>query len=48
MQGSGKIVAINTDLKAPIFTIATVGIVGDYRKVVPVLIEEIRKRVRGA
>jgi electron transfer flavoprotein alpha subunit len=48
MQGSGKIVAINTDPKAPIFTIATVGIVGDYRKVVPVLIEEMRKRVKGA
>jgi electron transfer flavoprotein alpha subunit len=48
MQGSGKIVAINTDPKAPIFTIATMGIVGDYRKVVPVLVEEMRKRAKGA
>lgn len=47
MQGSGKIVAINVDPKAPIFNVSNVGIVGDYKKVVPVLIEEIRKRVKG-
>ena len=47
MQGSGKIVAINVDPKAPIFNVANVGIVGDYKKVVPVLIEEMRKRVKG-
>jgi electron transfer flavoprotein alpha subunit len=47
MQGSGKIVAINVDPKAPIFSVANVGIVGDYKKVVPVLIAEMRKRVKG-
>ena len=47
MQGSGKIVAINVDPKAPIFNVANVGIVGDYKKVVPVLIAEMRKRVKG-
>lgn len=47
MQGSGKIVAINVDPKAPIFSVANVGIVGDYKEVVPVLIEEMRKRVKG-
>ena len=45
MQGSEKIVAINSDPKAPIFSVADVGIVGDYRKVVPILIEELRRRV---
>ena len=46
MQGSGKIIAINTDPGAPIFNVATMGIIGDYKKVVPVLIEEMRKRVK--
>jgi electron transfer flavoprotein alpha subunit len=44
MEGSEKIVAINSDPGAPIFSISTVGIVGDYKKVVPVLIEELQKR----
>lgn len=38
------VVAINTDSKAPIFDIADYGIVGDYRKIVPALIGEIRAR----
>lgn len=47
MQGSEKIVAINSDPKAPIFSVADVGIVGDYRKVVPLLIEQLRHRLTG-
>ena len=46
MQGSAKIVAVNSDPKAPIFNIANAGIIGDYKKVVPILIEELRKRVK--
>jgi electron transfer flavoprotein alpha subunit len=48
MQGSEKIVAINSDPQAPIFTVADVGIIGDYHKVVPVLIKELQeKMIRG-
>lgn len=46
MQGSTKIVAVNADPKAPIFNIATTGIIGDYRGIVPVLISELRKRLK--
>ncbi len=46
MQGSAKIVAVNSDPKAPIFNIANAGIIGDYKRVVPILIEELRKRVK--
>jgi len=48
MQGSEKIVAINSDPKAPIFSVATSGIVGDYRRVVPVFIEAMKKRQNRA
>ena len=40
---SGYIVAINKDEDAPIFDVANVGIVGDVMKVLPVMIEEIKK-----
>jgi len=46
MAGCGKaraILAINTDPEASIFKDATFGIVGDYREIVPALIEQISK-----
>jgi len=42
MQGSGTIVAVNSDPAAPIFQTADYGIVGDFRQVVPDLIRRIR------
>lgn len=45
MRTSDCIVAINKDADAPIFKIASYGIVADYNQVVPKLIEEFKKRL---
>jgi len=44
MQGSGVIVAVNTDRDAPIFEIADLGIVGDLFEVLPQAIAALRSR----
>ncbi len=43
MQTSDTIVAINDDPDAPIFEIASYGIVGDLFKVVPAITKKIRE-----
>jgi electron transfer flavoprotein alpha subunit len=42
MQDSDFILAINRDPHAPIFEIATIGIVGDLNDVIPAMIKELR------
>lgn len=45
MQGSEKILAINSDPQAPIFRVADVGLVGNYLQVVPVLVASLKKKL---
>ena len=44
MEESDMIIAINKDKFAPIFQVADVGIVGDVRKVIPLLTERLKNR----
>jgi electron transfer flavoprotein alpha subunit len=46
MQSSDVIVAINKDPDAPIFNVATYGIVGDVHEVLPIMIKKVRE-MRG-
>ncbi len=43
MQSSDIIIAINKNAEAPIFNVATYGIVGDAREIVPMLIKKIKE-----
>jgi electron transfer flavoprotein alpha subunit len=42
MKGAGTVIAINKDPKAPIFGVATYGIVADLFKIVPVLKDKVK------
>jgi electron transfer flavoprotein alpha subunit len=44
MEESAKIIAINRDADAPIFSVAHYGIVGDLNKVIPMLIKAIKEK----
>ena len=44
MEESAKIVAINKDPQAPIFSVAHYGIVGDYRQLIPMMIKSIKEK----
>jgi electron transfer flavoprotein alpha subunit len=47
MKGARTVLAVNKDREAPIFEVASYGVVGDLFEVVPPLIEEIRKVKAG-
>ncbi len=44
MEDSAKIIAIDKDPEAPIFSVAHYGIVGDLNKVIPMMIKAIKER----
>jgi electron transfer flavoprotein alpha subunit len=44
VRSADTILAINLDPSAPIFRLADVGIVGDWREVVPLLADAVRSR----
>jgi electron transfer flavoprotein alpha subunit len=44
MEESAKIIAVNTDREAPIFSVAHYGIVGDLNKVLPMMVKALRER----
>ena len=44
MKGAKRIIAINKDEEAPIFGLADLGIVGDALKILPQLVDEVKKR----
>lgn len=48
MDQSERIVAVNSDPKAPIFEVAHIAVTGDLYTILPPLLERLRKRNRGA
>jgi electron transfer flavoprotein alpha subunit len=47
MQSSGMIVAVNSDADAPIFQVADYGVVGDWREIVPRIVDRLRAAKDG-
>lgn len=45
MVGAKHVIAINTDEEAPIFGVANLGVVGDYREILPALIDALKNTV---
>src|SRR5205807_7529498 len=48
VRGAGTVLAINPDRSAPIFDAADVGIVGDWRAVLPLLVDALRDQLAPA
>jgi electron transfer flavoprotein alpha subunit len=46
MDGSDTVVAVNSDPKAPLFEVADICVVGDFKDIIPPLLEEIRHRLK--
>ncbi|MBN1395223.1 MAG: electron transfer flavoprotein subunit alpha/FixB family protein [Pirellulales bacterium] len=44
MEESAKIIAINTDRDAPIFSVAHYGVVGDFKQIIPMMIKAIKEK----
>ncbi len=44
MSGSGKVIAVNTDPCAPIFSVADYAVVGDLKQVIPMMIKAFRNK----
>jgi electron transfer flavoprotein alpha subunit len=44
MEESAKIIAINKDRDAPVFSVAHYGIVGDFKQIVPMMIKAIKEK----
>jgi len=47
VRAAGTILAVNTDPEAPVFSHCDIGIVGDWRAVVPLLHQALRARAAG-
>jgi electron transfer flavoprotein alpha subunit len=48
VRGAETVLAINPDQSAPIFDAADVGIVGDWREVLPLLVDALRDQLAAA
>jgi len=47
MDESERIVVINDNEKAPFFDLATCGLLGDLREIIPYLIEKVRSELKN-